>query len=155
MSRTLIVSVLVMSCALSAAGQSTSTLSEDEARILELTNAARKKEGLGPLKIAPLLMEAARAHSKNQAKQEKMAHELDGKKGSDRVKAAGYKYSLTGENVAFGKGTTVDEIFEGWMNSKGHRENILKKDYTEIGIGAAKSEKGKWYYTQNFGRPRK
>ena len=84
-----------------------------------------------------------------------MAHELDGKKPSDRVKAAGYKYANTGENVAFGKGTTVDEIFEGWMNSPGHRANILKAEFTEIGIGAAKSDTGKWYYTQNFGRPRR
>ena len=138
-----------------AAAQSPVKLSEDEARILELTNAARKKEGLGPLKIAPALMTAARDHSKNQAKQDKMAHELDDKKPSDRIKAAGYKYSYSGENVAYGKGTSVDEIFEGWMNSEGHRKNILKAEFTEIGIGAAKSDTGKTYYTQNFGKPRR
>ena len=153
MSRILIVSVLVVSSAL-ALGQTPSTLSDTEARILELTNAARKKEGLGPLTISLLLTEAARAHSKNQAMHDTMAHELDGKKPSDRVKAAGYRYRSTGENVAYGKGVNVDGIFEGWMKSPGHRANILKPEFTEIGIGAAPSATGKVYYTQDFGRPR-
>jgi uncharacterized protein YkwD len=153
MSRILIVSVLALSSAL-LLGQTPSTLSEAEARILALTNAARKKEGLGPLKISPTLLEAARAHSANQARHDKMAHELDGKKPSDRVKAAGYRYRYTGENVAFGKNVSVDEIFEGWMKSPPHRANILKSEYTEIGIGVGTSASGTQYYTQSFGQPR-
>jgi uncharacterized protein YkwD len=155
MPRILIVSVLVLSSRLVALAQTPSVLTDTEVRILDLTNAARKKEGLEPLKISPALVAAARAHSKNQAKQDTMAHELDGKKPSDRVRAAGYKFRYVGENVAYGKNTTVDEIFEGWMASKGHRENILKPEYTEIGIGAARSDTGKWYYTQDFAQPRK
>ncbi|HEX3315257.1 MAG TPA: CAP domain-containing protein [Gemmataceae bacterium] len=48
----------------------------------------------------------------------------------------------------------VDDIFDGWMKSPGHRANILKPEFTEIGIGAVRSETGKQYCTQNFGRPR-
>jgi uncharacterized protein YkwD len=152
MSRILIVSVLVVSSSL-VLGQTPATLSDAEARILELTNAARKKEGLGPLKISTTLLETARAHSKNQARQDKMAHELDGKKPVDRVKAAGYKFRYTAENVAFGEGLSIDEVFDNWMKSPGHRANILKPEFTEIGIGVGSTATGKKYYTQNFGRP--
>jgi uncharacterized protein YkwD len=153
MSRILIVSVLALSSSL-ALGQTPGMLTDTEARIFELTNEARKKEGLGPLKISSTLMETARAHSKNQAKQDKMAHELDGKKAADRVKEAGYKYRSVSENVAYGKRVGVDTIFEGWMKSPGHRANILRPESTEIGIGVATSASGKQYYTQNFAKPK-
>ena len=84
-----------------------------------------------------------------------MAHELDGKKPKDRVKEAGYDYSWVGENVAYGQNTPLSTIFQGWMDSKGHRENILRKEYEELGIGIAKNDKGEVYYTQVFGTPQK
>jgi uncharacterized protein YkwD len=128
-------------------------LNADETTILELTNKARVEKELPRLTINPLLTKAARAHSANMAKQEKMDHVLDGKNPSDRVKAAGYKYSWTGENIAVGENVTVQQIFDGWMNSEGHRKNILKKEYREIGVGSARNDKGEVYYTQVFGAP--
>jgi len=128
-------------------------LTDDEALILELTNAARKEEKVGPLTVNQTLTKCARLHSANQAKQMKMAHELDGKSPADRVKAIGYAYRNMGENVAYGEGAvSVQQIFEGWMKSEGHRKNILKPEFTEIGIGISIDGR-KTYYTQVFGRP--
>lgn len=130
-------------------------LTADEKLILDLTNAARKENNVGALAANQLLTQCARLHSENQAKQQKMAHELDGKTAADRVKAIGYLYSNMGENVAYGDNPVpVRKIFEGWMNSEGHRKNILKTEFTEIGIGVG-SKDGKKYYTQVFGRPRR
>lgn len=129
-------------------------LTDDEKLILELTNAARKEQKLPPLTANATLTNCARLHSDNQAKQKKMAHELDGKTPVDRVKASGYLYRNMGENVAYGDGpVAVKDIFEGWMKSEGHRKNILKQEFTEIGIGVSETGRQK-YYTQVFGRPR-
>ena len=121
-------------------------LTDDEKSILDMTNAARKQYSLPPLLPNETLTKTARAHSLNMAKQKTMAHELDGKRPVDRITAAGYKYDRAGENVAYGQGNvSIQEIFEGWMNSEGHRKNILNR----LGLGVNGDEK---YYTQVFGR---
>jgi uncharacterized protein (TIGR03000 family) len=127
-------------------------MSDIEKAILDRTNAERKKKDLPELKPNPKLFTAARKHSENMAKQDKLAHELDDKKPSDRTKAEGYPGPFIGENVAWGP-TTAEEVVSGWMDSEGHRANILNKNFTEIGIGVAKNAKGALYYTQVFGRP--
>jgi uncharacterized protein YkwD len=127
------------------------TLSNDEKTILELTNKARAEKNLPPLTVNPVLTAVARAHSANMAKKGEMNHVLDGKNPADRVKDAGYRYSWTGENIAMGENVTVPDIFEGWMKSKAHRDNILKPEYQEIGIGIARNDKGEVYYAQEFG----
>ncbi|MGL5944276.1 MAG: CAP domain-containing protein [Waterburya sp.] len=60
----------------------------------------------------------------------------------------GYQYSNLGENVAQGQ-TTPTDVLDSWMNSSGHRENILNPNFTEIGVGYENN-----YWTQVFGRPR-
>jgi uncharacterized protein YkwD len=129
---------------------------EDEQRILELTNQARQKEKRAPLKPNALLGAVARAHSENMARQGKMEHVLDGKNPAQRVEAAGYDYASVGENIAYGT-VPVEKIFHSWMESPHHKENILKGGYQEIGIGAFRDAKGVVYYTQVFGtrRPRR
>jgi uncharacterized protein YkwD len=131
-------------------------LSDDEQRILELTNEARAKEKLPALKVNATLVKVARAHSANMAKQHKLEHELDGKSPADRVEKAGYDYRAMGENIAVGdKRVKIDRIFKGWMDSKEHREHILSPKFTEIGIGIAPDDaKGEVYYTQEFGKQR-
>lgn len=127
-------------------------LTDDEKAILDMTNAARKQYSLPPLLPNATLTKAARAHSLNMASQKKMAHELDGKTPFDRITAAGYKFSRAGENVAYGQGqVSIQEIFEGWMNSEGHRKNILSREFAEIGLGLGVNGDEK-YYTQVFGR---
>jgi uncharacterized protein YkwD len=125
-----------------------------EQEVIDLTNAERKKEKLNPLKPSPILFAAARKHSLNMAKQDKLEHELDGKTPTDRMVAEGYKFMRTAENIAMGQ-RSPKQVVEGWMNSEGHRKNILTPELTEIGIGIEKNAKGQFYWTQNFGTPRK
>lgn len=129
-------------------------MTKTEKRLLELTNLERKKEDLPPLSAAPLLFKSAREHSANMAKQGKMEHNLDGKTPFQRIKGAGYQYYMAGENIAFGP-LDLNLVMNGWMNSEGHRKNILHKAFTEIGLGIVRGSDGAYYYTQVFGTPRK
>jgi uncharacterized protein YkwD len=127
-------------------------LSAEEKALIEATNAERKKAGLDPLAPNPKLLEAARGHAANMAKQDKLAHDLDGKTPADRVKEAEYTYTLTAENVAWNQ-PTPKAVVAVWMNSPQHKENILTKEFTEIGVAAARSAKGERYWVQVFGAP--
>lgn len=128
-------------------------LGADEQAVLDATNAERKKAKLDPLTADPKLTEAARKHAANMASQDKMAHTLDDKDAADRAKAAGYEFRRLGENIAWNQ-PTPKEVVAGWMDSKGHRENILNGDYTQIGIAVAKNSKGEPYWVQVFGKPK-
>ena len=128
-------------------------MTKEEQKLVELTNAERKKKDLPALKPSPLLFKVARAHSANMAKQGKMAHDLDGKNPFQRLKDAGYTYFFAGENVAAGL-DELDEVMKGWMESEPHRKNILSEKFTEIGVGVARDKKGEPYFTQVFGKPR-
>jgi uncharacterized protein YkwD len=130
-------------------------LTKEEKIIFDLTNKAREKEKLPPLKLDATLVKVARAHSANMAKQEKMAHELDGKNPSQRIKDSGYPSSWCGENVGETNGDTAEAIFKMWMDSEPHKANILRDKYEEIGIGIARNAKGTDYYTQVFAAPKK
>jgi uncharacterized protein YkwD len=130
-------------------------MSEEEKTLLELTNKERAKEKLMPLETNPLLFKLAREHSANMVKQEKMDHVLDGKNPADRARDAGYDYLNIAENLATAENTPLSDVMKGWMESKIHRDNILSKDVTQIGLGIARTEKGVYYYTQVFGRPKK
>jgi uncharacterized protein YkwD len=127
-------------------------LTADEQAIIDLTNAERKKEDLPPLKMNPKLMEAARAHAKNMADQDKLDHVLDEKDPVDRAKVAGYKSGYVGENIAWNQ-KTAKAVLETWMDSEGHRKNILTKEFEEIGVAVVKNKKGEPYWVQVFGKP--
>lgn len=134
------------------------SLSQEEQTLLDLTNAERAKEKLPPLSANRLLFNAARGHSANMAKKGEMKHDLDGKSAADRVTAEGYDWMHTGENIASGQGWSLEAVVKSWMESPGHRANILKKEYEEIGLGVARAANGDRYYTQVFGKafkPRK
>jgi uncharacterized protein YkwD len=129
-------------------------VSKAERVLLDLTNKAREKEKLHPLKFNATLLSVAREHSANMARQHEMNHELDGKTPAARVKEAGYRYRRMGENIAFGERQTLQDVVRHWLESPGHRANILNGDYEEIGIGLARDDRGVVYYTQVFGTPR-
>jgi uncharacterized protein YkwD len=129
-------------------------LTKEEQQVVDLTNAARKKENLPPLTVSPLLTKVARDYSANMAKQQKLDHFLDGKKASDRVKAVGYAFKYVGENIATGD-FPVPKMFQGWMDSQLHRDNILDKEYSEIGVGIVMDGQGQSWYTQVFALPKK
>jgi uncharacterized protein YkwD len=136
-------------------GEAKVELSRDEQTLLDLTNKERAKAKLSPLKPNPVLFQVAAAHSANMAKKNQMNHVLDGKNPAERALAGGYDYKHLGENLGESDGAPLRVIMQGWMNSKHHRDNILKPEFTEIGLGTARSGRGIIYYTQLFGTPKK
>jgi uncharacterized protein YkwD len=121
--------------------------------VLTLVNAARQSNGLGQLSLDPLLNNAALAHSIDQASRNTMSHEgADGSDPGTRVTRAGYRWSTVGENVAYGY-STPSAVHEGWMNSPGHRANILNGDFVHMGLATATGSNGYLYWTQVFAKP--
>ncbi|MBW1598589.1 CAP domain-containing protein [Streptomyces sp. JJ38] len=118
-----------------------------------LVNAERAKAGCGPVRTNSRLAEAALAHSRDMAARSFFDHtNPDGEDPGDRITAAGYQWSRYGENIARGQ-RTASEVVEGWMNSPGHRANILNCSFEEMGIGRHTGSGGPWW-TQVFGTSR-
>jgi uncharacterized protein YkwD len=106
----------------------------DVAAARALINRYRKKNGLKPLSINPKLTAAAKAHSLDLAKWDRISHYgSDGSNPWDRVRQAGYKARLAAENVGTGQ-ATLKEVFAGWQKSAGHNKNLLLKDARQMGI---------------------
>ncbi|MFC9622402.1 CAP domain-containing protein [Streptomyces sp. NPDC056930] len=123
---------------------------KEAARLLKLVNSARSAVGCSPLTLNPKLTKAARKHSADMASHRNMSHTgSDGSDPGDRITHAGYDRSAYGENVAYGY-TTPESVMTGWMNSPGHRRNILDCSFKEIGVGLAQPGN---YWTQDFGQP--
>lgn len=120
------------------------TLEAREKRILVLHNKMRAGSGLPRLCVHPALQKAAEAHSRDMIELDYFSHETrsTGATFAQRINREGYRYHTAGENIAWGSGSysTPGRIFEGWMNSSGHRKNILTRGYHEVGIGAATSK---------------
>jgi hypothetical protein len=118
--------------------------------MLCLVNKERTRRGLKPLGIDPKLTKCAQQHSDDQARRRKMSHNgSNGSSPSQRVKKSGYNYRSTGENVAYGQ-KSMEAVMKDWMNSPGHRRNILDPKFTSFGSGVAYSGSTP-YYTQDFG----
>ncbi|MEU3854806.1 CAP domain-containing protein [Streptomyces sp. NPDC029554] len=119
--------------------------------VIDLTNRARTRAGLPPLAADPRLTAAAQAHSADMVARAFYAHTApDGSRPRDRAAAAGSTRRTIGENIACGQRSPAD-VVEGWMNSPGHRANILGPDFTHIGIGLAGGGRAGTYWTQMFG----
>ena len=125
-----------------------------EARIFNLINAERKRQGLPALEYSRQLGEMATLHARNMARFHKMAHVLP-ESGlptlADRARHVGYMFGRLAENVAHDY-PSAQSVVHGWMTSKGHRANILNSDVVETGIAIARSDSGGLYYCQVFGR---
>lgn len=121
--------------------------------LLAAHNKEREAEKLPPLSLDEKLTEAARLHAEDMARREEMTHEgADGSDAAERVKRAGYRYVKTAENVARGQGDAA-EVVRAWMESEGHRANILG-DFSQMGGAKAESEDGEPYWCVVFGTPR-
>ena len=118
-----------------------------EQEILRLTNIEREKQGLKPLKLDEKLAEVAREKSLDMTSNSYFSHDSP-TYGSpfDMMSQFGITYYSAGENIAKGQ-TTPQEVVQAWMDSEGHKDNILHSDFTHIGIGF--SENG-FYWTQHF-----
>ncbi|KAB7671165.1 CAP domain-containing protein [Bacillus sp. B1-b2] len=121
-----------------------------EYQLFDLTNASRVNNQLHPLGWDDAVKETARDHSLDMATNNYFDHtNLDGESPFDRMLNDGIRYSIAGENLAYGQNSSIF-AHEGLMNSLGHRENILQKDFTLLGVGVAFNEKSQPYYTENF-----
>lgn len=125
--------------------------------IIANTNTERSKEGLSKLTVNAKLTEAAQAKVDDMFAQQYFEHQSpDGKGPSDLAKAAGYEYILVGENLALGNFKDDADLLEGWMNSPGHRANIMNTKYQEIGVAVKQGMyqgKKTWLAVQEFGTP--
>lgn len=127
-------------------------LEELRSRIVDAHNRIRTEAKLKKLTVSRKLTAAAQAHAEDMASRRKMSHTGgDGSSSSERIKARGYRYFRTGENVAAGY-FTVERLMKGWMDSPAHKRNILG-GFSEIGVGCAVDEDGKRYWCVTFGLP--
>ncbi|MFE9690437.1 CAP domain-containing protein [Micromonospora sp. NPDC005806] len=127
-------------------------ISAELQQVVNLVNQERAKAGCKALTIDNKLMLAAQRHSQDQADHQTMSHDgSDGSDVGDRLDRVGYAWRAYGENVAWNQKTPA-AVMDAWMNSPGHRANILNCSFTEIGVGVARSNGP--YWTQDFGTPR-
>ena len=126
----------------------------DEYEVLNLVNDERIEAGLHPLTWNDQLFVAARNHSLDMAVENYFSHTgLDGRSAGDRILDAGYDWQTYGENIAYGY-ADPEAVMAGWMNSDGHRANILNGSFCELGVGVAGHASGGYrpYWTQDFGK---
>lgn len=120
-----------------------------EAAVLDLVNKERAKAGCSPVRASKELGSLARAYSKDMAERDFFSHtDPDGNSPWDRAAKAGVE-GLGGENIARGQADAA-AVMEAWMNSEGHRANILNCDFNTLGVGVHFGDGGPWW-TQNFG----
>ncbi|NLM47455.1 MAG: copper amine oxidase [Epulopiscium sp.] len=124
-------------------------------QIFDLTNAVRVRNGLKALTWDEQAAKSSYLHSKDMAENNFFDHDnLKGEDPFDRMKKQGIHFMIAGENIAGGQ-TNAIYAHEGWMNSKGHRENILFENFERLGVGVYFGGRYKIYYTQNFYTPLK
>jgi uncharacterized protein YkwD len=127
-------------------------LEDLRAEVVETHNKFRVEAKLKKLTVNRKLIAAAQAHAEDMAARRKMSHTGgDGSSSSERIKARGYRYFRTGENIAAGH-FSADRVMKGWMDSPIHKRNILG-GFSEIGVGCAVDEAGKRYWCVTFGLP--
>jgi uncharacterized YkwD family protein len=124
-----------------------SAVSAFEQQVVELTNQERTKNGLPALKLDVELSKVARDKSKDMQTKNYFSH-TSPTYGSpfDMMKAYGVSYKSAGENIAMGQ-RSPEEVVQAWMNSQGHRENIMNPNFTHIGVGHVTAGN---YWTQMF-----
>ncbi|MCY6372293.1 CAP domain-containing protein [Clostridium ganghwense] len=121
-----------------------------ENEVIRLVNVERSKKGLKPLKANWQLSRVARYKSQDMINKNYFSH-TSPVYGSpfDMIRNFGINYRKAGENIAYGQ-RIPNEVMTSWMNSAGHRQNILSANYAEIGVGISKNSKGQLYWTQMF-----
>jgi uncharacterized YkwD family protein len=131
------------------AATGTGTLSSQGSRILQLANAERAKVGAPALKSNTELNKLATMKSQDIVEKNYFSHQSP-TYGSpfDMMKKYGVSYMYAGENLAID--SDADKAHNAWMNSEGHRKNLLNPDFTEIGIGLYPKGNGSYAYTQMF-----
>lgn len=121
--------------------------------MVTLVNQYRAQNGLSALTVSSALTNMARVKSQDMIDNHYFSHQSP-TYGSpfDMMTQFGIRYTAAGENIAYGQ-RDANAVMDAWMNSSGHRANILNSAYTQIGVGAAKDANGTIYWTQEFIRP--
>ena len=127
--------------------QTSGTLSAFEQKVVDLTNQVRANNGLPALKVDPTLGKMAHEKARDMSANNYFSH-TSPTYGSpfDMMKQFGITYNYAGENIAMGQ-QTPQEVVNSWMNSQGHRENILNPNYNYIGVGYVAQGN---YWVQDF-----
>ncbi|MFF3837732.1 CAP domain-containing protein [Streptomyces sp. NPDC001930] len=121
--------------------------------VIALANAEREKAGCGPLHSEGHLRTAAQGHADDMSARDYYEHDdPEGRDAGDRMTGAGYTWSTWGENIHRGPKTPA-RAMEDWMDSPGHRANILNCSFKDIGVGVTLTANGPWW-VQNFGARR-
>lgn len=137
----------------SPAAASASPVSGWQAEMLSLVNAQRAARGASPLRYCAALERPAQAYAQTMLERSWFDHTgPDGSTSGDRVRAAGYAWSTTGENIATGQ-TSVADVMAAWVASPGHLANIVEPAFVHVGFGAARSavDPTTTYWVQEFG----
>lgn len=130
--------------------------------VIDMTNAFRRENKLGQVTASPALSKTARAYAAYLAKNNAFSHTADNRDVGARASSSGYQWCSIGENLAmnldsrgFETQALAQQTLEGWINSPGHKENLLGPHYTEIGVGVvqAPDKNPKYITVQVFGRP--
>ena len=135
-------------------------LSQVEQRIIRLTNEFRAAEQRAPVRPDGELDAAAEYFAGYMARSGSYGHTADGKRPSQRAKDHGYKYCLVSENIAtqynsagFDAEALAEAFTQGWIDSPGHRRNMLARSVVDTGVAVARGPGGTYYAVQMFGRP--
>ena len=118
------------------------------AQVAELVNAERAKAGLPALQLQTDLTRAANVRAR-EIKQKFSHTRPDGSNFSSVLAEQGISYRMSGENIAYGQ-SSPQAVMEGWMNSSGHRANILNSNFKNIGVGLYQDERGVNHWVQLF-----
>ncbi len=121
-----------------------------ESKVAQLVNQERAKQKLAPLTLSADISNVARIKSEDMRNNKYFSHNSP-KYGSpfQMLKEFGIKYRTAGENIAKGQ-KTPEAVMKAWMNSAGHRKNIMNPNYKEIGVGYVTDSSGTTYWTQQF-----
>ena len=128
----------------------TANFSSYQKQVLDLVNVERTKRGLKALTLDTKLSNVATMKSQDMIDKNYFDHNSP-TYGSpfDMMRKFGISYRSAGENIAEGQ-RSPEEVMNAWMNSEGHRKNILNPNFTTLGVGVAKTSSGRLYWTQMF-----
>jgi uncharacterized protein YkwD len=124
-----------------------------ETQLIDLVNADRAAHGLAPLQFDPSLATIARWRSEDMAARNYFSHDIGGYQVFQVLRDWGIPYRVAGENLAYnyhGADSAAAQAEVALMNSPAHRANILRADYTHVGVGVAVSTDGRYLFTQLF-----
>lgn len=131
-----------------------------EREIVRLTNEFREREGRSTVEKNEELEAAAQYFADYMARTGRYGHTADGSQPSARAEKHGYDYCLVSENIGYQYSSTgfeadalAKQFTQGWIESPGHRENMLDRDVVDTGVAVARSDDGTYYAVQMFGRP--